>query len=85
MEANDVLLKQGEPADAGSFRVAQANHNEHKARLSDAYAAAYEGDVQFAATPGQRTYLLQRARVHRREAQCRRATARELRSMAKTR
>jgi len=50
------------------------------ARLSDAYAAAYEGDVQFAKGIGQRAYLKRRARGLRRDAQLRRAAAQQLRS-----
>jgi len=37
------------------WRAVQADHNERIAKLSDAYAAAYEGDVQFALGPGQRS------------------------------
>jgi hypothetical protein len=66
-----------------NWRAAQAEHNERMAKLSDAYAAAYEGDVQFAAGPGQRSYLVQRARRHRRDAQLRRAAAQDLRSIAR--
>ncbi|MFL6729103.1 MAG: hypothetical protein ACJ8D6_03850 [Sphingomicrobium sp.] len=55
------------------------------AKLSDAYAAAYEGDVQFATRPGQRTYLMQRARRHRKDAQLRRAAAHKHRSTAAAR
>jgi hypothetical protein len=56
------------------------DHNDRMAKLADAYAAAYEGDVQFATSSGQRAYLVQRARRHRKEARVRRATAEELRS-----
>lgn len=62
----------------------QADHNERIAKLSDAYAAAYEGDVQFALGPGQRSYLVRRARRHRLDAELRRAAARDLRSMARS-
>ena len=53
------------------------------AKLADAFAAAYEGDVQFATSYGQRAYLVQRARTHRKDARVRRATAEELRSCGK--
>lgn len=70
---NDDCATQG-------WRSVQADHNDRMAKLADAFAAAYEGDVQFAASPGQRTYLVQRARRHRKDARARRATAEELRS-----
>lgn len=63
-----------------SWRQAQADHNERMARLSDAYAAAYEGDVQYADGAGQRTYLIRQARTHRKDAESRRAAAERLRS-----
>ena len=68
--------------DARRWRGVQAEHNDRMAKLSDAYAAAYEGDVQFATSPGQRSYLLQRAGRHRKDALFRRATAQKLRSTA---
>jgi hypothetical protein len=71
--------------DSSGWRGVQADHHDRMAKLSDAYAAAYEGDVQFATARGQRTYLVQRARRHRKDAQLRRATAQQLRSFITTR
>jgi hypothetical protein len=67
-------------AAALGWRGVQADHNDRMAKLADADAAAYEGDAQFATSSGQRAYLVQRARRHRKEARVRRATAEELRS-----
>jgi hypothetical protein len=76
-----------DPSDTGyplGWRGVQADHHDRMAKLSDAYAAAYEGDVQFATARGQRTYLVQRARRHRKDAQLRRAAAQQLRSFITT-
>ena len=64
-----------ETVDWTVWKQAQADHHHRMAKLSDAYAAAYEGDVQFAKGRGQRSYLVQRARGHRKDAQLRRAAA----------
>jgi hypothetical protein len=76
-----------DPSDTGvslGWRGVQADHHDRMAKLSDAYAAAYEGDVQFATARGQRTYLVQRARGHRKDAQLRRTAAQHLRSLITT-
>ena len=46
----------------------QARHQERLARLSNALGAAYEGDVGFAKTKEEATYLRRRAGAYRRDA-----------------
>jgi len=79
-EVDEPCFNPTERSDLRNWRAVQAEHNDRMAKLSDAYAAAYEGDVQFAIGPSQRSYLVQRARRHRRDAQLRRAAASRLRS-----
>ena len=64
-----------------NLRIARADHHDRMARLSDAYAAAFEGDVQFSAPGAPRTYILRRARAYRKDAETRRAKARALRQI----
>lgn len=64
-----------------NLRTAQADHHDRMARLSDAYAAAFEGDAQFTAPGSQRSYVRQRARAYRKDAEARRAKAKALRQL----
>ena len=64
-----------------NWRSEQADHHDRMARLSNAYAAAYEGDVGFAVSAGQRTYLRARARAFRKDAAIRREMAKKLRNL----
>jgi len=68
-------------AKPSSPRITQADHHDRMARLSDAYAAAFEGDLQFAAPGSQQTYVRQRARAHRKDAEARRVKAKALRQV----
>lgn len=52
-----------------NWRSIQAEHHARRARLLSAYAAAYESEINSAATPSQRRYLSRHARELRREAQ----------------
>jgi len=66
---------------AAGWRESQAEHNERLARLSDAYASAYEGELQYAERAGQRIYLVRRAQRHRQDAILQRKAAERLRSV----
>jgi len=74
----------GCPATDNNWRASQVDHFERMARLSDAYAAAFEGDVQFATSRNQRNYFLRCARQHRQNADLRRGEATKLRAMSPT-
>ena len=83
-EVVDTSSPDGTPG-SQNWRSVQAQFNDRMAKLSDAYAAAYEGDVQFAISPNERAYLVQRGRRHRRDAERRRAAAKALRANDETR
>jgi hypothetical protein len=64
-----------------NWRSAQADHQDRLARFSIAMAAAYEGDVGFAANTGERRYLTKRAAAYRNSAERQLAKAQHLREV----
>lgn len=62
-----------------NWRAVQARHQERLARLSNALGAAYEGDVGFAKTKEEATYLRRRAGAYRRDAKRHLSKAEQLR------
>ena len=62
-----------------NWRRVQADHQERLARLSNALAAAYEGDIGFAKTKGETAYLRRRAGAYRTNAKRHWAKAEQLR------
>jgi hypothetical protein len=62
-----------------NLKLTQADHHDRMAKLSDAYASAYESDIGSAQTGPKQNYLKRRARQHRKEAELRRTKAFDLR------